>query len=45
MKTVTKHYIDGVFVESHGREAINSIGASSQLPSVRSPVSPGRQRK
>jgi hypothetical protein len=44
MKTVTKHYIHGAFVESHGREATNSIGAASPLPSVRSPVSPGRRR-
>src|SRR5690349_13996131 len=25
MKTITKHYIDGAFVESHGREVINII--------------------
>jgi hypothetical protein len=25
MKTITKHYIDGEFVESHGREAMDII--------------------
>jgi len=25
MKTITKHYIDGTFVESHGREVMESI--------------------
>jgi aldehyde dehydrogenase (NAD+) len=25
MNTITKHYIDGAFVESHGREVMNII--------------------
>jgi acyl-CoA reductase-like NAD-dependent aldehyde dehydrogenase len=25
MKTITKHYIDGAFVESHGREVMDII--------------------
>ena len=29
MKTITKHYIDGAFVESHGREVIESINPSN----------------
>jgi len=26
METITKHYIDGAFVESHGREVMDIIG-------------------
>jgi aldehyde dehydrogenase (NAD+) len=29
MKTITNHYIDGAFVESHGREAMDSINPSN----------------
>jgi aldehyde dehydrogenase (NAD+) len=29
MKTITKRYIDGVFVESHGHEAMDSINPSN----------------
>jgi aldehyde dehydrogenase (NAD+) len=29
MKTITTHYIDGTFVESHGREAMDSINPSN----------------
>jgi aldehyde dehydrogenase (NAD+) len=29
MNTITKHYIDGTFVESHGREMIGSINPSN----------------
>ena len=29
MKTFTKHYIDGAFVESHGREVIDSINPTN----------------
>ena len=29
MKTITKHYIDGAFVESHGRETMDSINPSN----------------
>jgi len=29
MKTITKHYIDGAFVESHGRHVIESINPSN----------------
>ena len=29
MKTITKHYIDGAFVESHGREVMDSINPSN----------------
>jgi len=29
MKTVTKHYIDGAFVESHGREVMDIINPTS----------------
>jgi acyl-CoA reductase-like NAD-dependent aldehyde dehydrogenase len=29
MKTNTKHYIDGAFVESHGREVMDSINPSN----------------
>jgi hypothetical protein len=29
MKTITKHYIDGAFVESHGREVLDSINLAS----------------
>src|SRR5580704_14867822 len=25
METITKHYIDGAFVESHGREVLDSV--------------------
>ena len=30
MKTITKHYIDGAFVESHGREVMQSINPTNQ---------------
>jgi aldehyde dehydrogenase (NAD+) len=30
MKTITKHYIDGAFVESHGRKIIESINPTNQ---------------
>jgi aldehyde dehydrogenase (NAD+) len=30
MKTITKHYIDGAFVESHGREVMESINPSNR---------------
>jgi aldehyde dehydrogenase (NAD+) len=29
MKRITKHYIDGAFVESHGREVLDSINPSN----------------
>jgi len=29
MKAITKHYIDGAFVESHGREVIDSINPTN----------------
>ena len=29
MKTITKHYIDGAFVESHGREVMDIINPSN----------------
>src|SRR5580700_7331419 len=29
MKTLTKHYIDGAFVESHGREVMDLISPTS----------------
>ena len=29
MKALTKHYIDGVFVESHGREVMESINPTN----------------
>lgn len=29
MKTVTKHYIDGAFVESHGREVMDIVNPSN----------------
>ena len=29
MKTITKHYIDGAFVESHGRETMDIISPTS----------------
>ena len=29
MKAITKHYIDGVFVESHGREVMDSINPTN----------------
>src|SRR6266508_3537820 len=29
MKTITKHYIDGTFVESHGREVMDIISPTS----------------
>src|SRR5882757_4721885 len=29
VKTITKHYIDGVFVESHGREVMDSINPTN----------------
>jgi hypothetical protein len=32
MKTITKHYIDGAFVESHGRVAINCMRDDPQAP-------------
>jgi aldehyde dehydrogenase (NAD+) len=30
MKAITKHYIDGAFVESHGREVMESINPTNQ---------------
>jgi aldehyde dehydrogenase (NAD+) len=30
MKAITKHYIDGAFVESHGREVMDSINPTNQ---------------
>jgi aldehyde dehydrogenase (NAD+) len=30
VKTITKHYIDGVFVESHGRSVLQSINPTNQ---------------
>ena len=32
MQTITKHYIDGVFVESHGREVMDSINGMRDDP-------------
>jgi|SRR6266478_4048829 len=32
VQTITKHYIDGAFVESHGREAIVSINGMRDDP-------------
>ena len=32
MQTITKHYIDGAFVESHGREVIDSINGMRDDP-------------
>ena len=29
MKTITKHYIDGAFVESHGREVMDIINPTN----------------
>ena len=29
MKTITKHYIDGAFVESHGREVMDIVNPSN----------------
>src|SRR6476620_1336822 len=29
MKTLTQHYIDGAFVESHGREVMDSINPTN----------------
>jgi aldehyde dehydrogenase (NAD+) len=29
MKTITKHYIDGAFVESHGREVMDSVNPTN----------------
>jgi aldehyde dehydrogenase (NAD+) len=29
MKTITKHYIDGTFVESHGRELMDIINPAN----------------
>jgi len=29
MKTITKHYIDGAFVESHGREVMEIINPTN----------------
>src|ERR1700730_9393422 len=30
MKAITKHYIDGAFVESHGRKVMESINPTNQ---------------
>src|SRR5690349_22258862 len=30
MKTITKHYIDGAFVESHGREVMDIINPTNR---------------
>src|SRR5579862_2607497 len=30
MKSITKHYIDGAFVESHGRQVMQSINPTNQ---------------
>ena len=35
MKTITKHYIDGAFVESHGREVMDSINRMRDDPQAR----------
>ena len=32
MQTITKHYIDGAFVESHGREVMDSINGMRDDP-------------
>ncbi len=32
MKTITRHYIDGAFVESHGREVMDSINGMRDDP-------------
>ena len=32
MQTITKHYIDGAFVESHGREVMDSINGTRDDP-------------
>jgi hypothetical protein len=32
MKTITKHYIDGAFVESHSREVMDSINGMRDDP-------------
>src|SRR5580693_9508891 len=35
MKTITTHYIDGVFVESHGREVMDIINPTNRKPIAR----------
>jgi acyl-CoA reductase-like NAD-dependent aldehyde dehydrogenase len=54
MNTITRHYIDGAFVESHGREVMDIIkpangqvilGMLSRPPSAHSPLSATRPRK
>ena len=30
MKTITKHYIDGAFVESHGQEVMDIINPTNR---------------
>ena len=30
MKVISKHYIDGAFVESHGREVIRSVNPTNR---------------
>ena len=32
MQTITKHHIDGAFVESHGREVMDSINGMRDDP-------------
>ena len=32
MKTITTHYIDGAFVESHGREVMDIINPTNRKP-------------
>jgi hypothetical protein len=32
MKTITKHYLDGAFVESHGREVMGSVNGIRDDP-------------
>src|SRR5579863_433961 len=35
MKTITTHYIDGTFVESHGREVMDIINPTNRKPIAR----------
>jgi acyl-CoA reductase-like NAD-dependent aldehyde dehydrogenase len=44
MKTITTHYIDGAFVESHGREVMDTISPTDARVIARVTLGPEAQR-
>jgi aldehyde dehydrogenase (NAD+) len=45
MKTITKHYIDGAFAESHGREVMESINPSNGRTIARTMLGDGEDTR